>query len=44
VVENKLKSLIYQRFDADGSKAFSKENQSNDAGYEQTNEVIVQAP
>ena len=40
VVENSRQALIYKGFDANGTKTFPKENQSNDERDEQaTNEI-----
>ena len=40
VVENSRQTLIYKGFDANGTKTFPKENQSNDERNEQaTNEI-----
>ncbi len=40
VVENRFKTLIYKGFDANGTKTFPKENQSNDERDEQATNKI----
>jgi hypothetical protein len=39
--ENWSETFINQRFDANGHEAVAEKNQSNDAGYEQANEIKV---